>query len=220
MTLETVILPDGEQFKNMESVIKVFDAAIEAGMDRRCTFVAVGGGVVGDICGYAASSYMRGVNFIQIPTTFMSQVDSSVGGKTGINYRVGKNLIGAIYQPKCVLVDTDTLNYLPNRELASGISEAIKCGLVKDGKYFEWLENNIQALLARDPIAIAYAIKRSCEIKAGIVTLDEKENGIRAILNFGHTFGHAIETSCGYGNLLHGEAVAVGMVRSNLYHTR
>ncbi|KAK4412609.1 3-dehydroquinate synthase, chloroplastic [Sesamum alatum] len=190
ISVHTLILPDGEQFKNMESVMKVFDAAIEARMDRRCTFVAVGGGVVGDICGYAAASYLRGVNYIHIPTTFMSQVDSSVGGKTGVNHRVGKNLIGAIHQPKCVVVDTDTLNYLPNRELVSGLAEAIKCGMVRDGEYFEWIENNLEALLARDPKAIAYVIKRSCEIKAEI----------------------AIEASCGYGNWLHGEAVAVGMV--------
>ncbi|KAL0323761.1 UNVERIFIED_CONTAM: 3-dehydroquinate synthase, chloroplastic [Sesamum calycinum] len=212
ISVVTLILPDGEQFKNMESVMKVFDAAIKARMDRRCTFVAVGGGVVGDICGYAAASYLRGVNYIHVPTTFTSQVDSSVGGKTGVNYRVGKNLIGAIHQPKCVVVDTHTLNSLPNRELVSGFAESIKCGLVRDGQYFEWIENNLQALLARDPKAVAYAIKRSCEIKGEIVGLDEKENGIRAILNFGHTFGHAIEASCGYGNWLHGEAVAVGMV--------
>ncbi|KAK4388753.1 3-dehydroquinate synthase, chloroplastic [Sesamum angolense] len=212
ISVDTLILPDGEQFKNMESVMKVFDAAVRARMDRRCTFVAVGGGVVGDICGYAAASYLRGVNYIHVPTTFMSQVDSSVGGKTGVNYRVGKNLIGAIHQPMCVVVDTHTLNSLPNRELVSGFAESIKCGLVRDGQYFEWIENNLQALLARDPKAVAYAIKRSCEIKGEIVRLDEKENGIRAILNFGHTFGHAIETSCGYGNWLHGEAVAVGMM--------
>ncbi|KAL0330708.1 UNVERIFIED_CONTAM: 3-dehydroquinate synthase, chloroplastic [Sesamum angustifolium] len=149
ISVDTLILPDGEQFKNMESVMKVFDAAIKARMDRRCTFVAVGGGVVGDICGYAAASYLRGVNYIHVPTTFMSQVDSSVGGKTGVNYRVGKNLIGAIHQPECVVVDTHTLNSLPNRELVSGFAESIKCGLVRDGQYFEWIENNLQALLAR-----------------------------------------------------------------------
>ncbi|KAL2241151.1 UNVERIFIED_CONTAM: 3-dehydroquinate synthase, chloroplastic [Sesamum indicum] len=210
--VESVILPDGEKFKDMETLMKIFDQAIESRMDRRCTFVALGGGVIGDMCGYAAASYLRGVNFIQIPTTVMAQVDSSVGGKTGINHRLGKNLIGAFYQPQCVLIDTDTLNTLPDRELASGLAEVIKYGLIRDAEFFEWQEKNMHALLARDPSAFAYAIKRSCENKAEVVSLDEKESGLRATLNLGHTFGHAIETGFGYGQWLHGEAVAAGTV--------
>ncbi|KAA3477500.1 3-dehydroquinate synthase, chloroplastic [Gossypium australe] len=174
-----------------------FDKAIESRLDRRCTFVALGGGVIGDMCGFAAAAFLRGVNFIQIPTTVMAQVDSSVGGKTGINHPRGKNLIGAFYQPQCVLIDTDTLNTLPDRELASGLAEVIKYGLIRD---------------AEDPDAFAYAIKRSCENKAEVVSLDEKESGLRATLNLGHTFGHAIETGFGYGEWLHGEAVAAGTV--------
>ncbi|KAJ0040363.1 hypothetical protein Pint_28492 [Pistacia integerrima] len=189
VSVESVILPDGEKYKDMDTLMKVFDKAIESRLDRRCTFVALGGGVIGDMCGYAAASYLRGVNFIQIPTTVMAQVDSSVGGKTGINHRLGKNLIGAFYQPECVLIDTDTLNTLPERELASGFAEVIK-----------------------DPSALAYAIKRSCENKAEVVSLDEKEGGVRATLNLGHTFGHAIENGLGYGEWLHGEAVAAGTV--------
>ncbi|KAL6528666.1 hypothetical protein OROMI_029311 [Orobanche minor] len=208
--VESVILPDGEQFKNMETLMKIFDKAIESRLDRRCTFVALGGGVIGDMCGYAAASYLRGVNFIQIPTTVMAQVDSSVGGKTGINHPLGKNLIGAFYQPQCVLIDTDTLNTLPDRELASGLAEVIKYGLVRDAAFFEWQEKNMHALMARDPSAFAYAIKRSCENKAEVVSLDEKESGLRATLNLGHTFGHAVETGLGYGQWLHGEAVAAG----------
>ncbi|KAL6503220.1 hypothetical protein OROHE_023849 [Orobanche hederae] len=210
--VESVILPDGEQFKNMETLMKIFDKAIESRLDRRCTFVALGGGVIGDMCGYAAASYLRGVNFIQIPTTVMAQVDSSVGGKTGINHPLGKNLIGAFYQPQCVLIDTDTLNTLPDRELASGLAEVIKYGLVRDAAFFEWQEKNMHALMARDPSAFAYAIKRSCENKAEVVSLDEKESGLRATLNLGHTFGHAVETGLGYGQWLHGEAVAAGTV--------
>ncbi|KAK4416864.1 3-dehydroquinate synthase, chloroplastic [Sesamum alatum] len=210
--VESVILPDGEKFKDMETLMKVFDKAIESRMDRRCTFVALGGGVIGDMCGYAAASYLRGVNFIQIPTTVMAQVDSSVGGKTGINHRLGKNLIGAFYQPECVLIDTNTLNTLPDRELASGLAEVIKYGLIRDAEFFEWQEKNMDALLARDPSAFAYAIKRSCENKAQVVSLDEKESGLRATLNLGHTFGHAIETGFGYGQWLHGEAVSAGTV--------
>ncbi|KVH88757.1 3-dehydroquinate synthase AroB, partial [Cynara cardunculus var. scolymus] len=244
VTVESVILPDGEKYKDMDTLMKVFDKAIESRLDRRCTFVALGGGVIGDMCGYAAASFLRGVNFIQIPTTVMAQVDSSVGGKTGINHRLGKNLIGAFYQPQCVLIDTDTLNTLPDRELASGLAEVIKYGLIRDAPFFEWQEKNMQALmsslvyvmlLCRDPDAFAYAIKRSCENKAEVVSQDEKESGLRATLNLGHTFGHvsfgllnyvifaqipiflafsdctflsqAIETSYGYGHWLHGEAV-------------
>ncbi|KAI3829109.1 hypothetical protein L1987_03224 [Smallanthus sonchifolius] len=212
VTVESVILPDGEKYKDMDTLMKVFDKAIESRLDRRCTFVALGGGVIGDMCGYAAASFLRGVNFIQIPTTVMAQVDSSVGGKTGINHRLGKNLIGAFYQPQCVLIDTDTLNTLPDRELASGLAEVIKYGLIRDAPFFEWQEENIHALMARDPDAFAYAIKRSCENKAEVVSQDEKESGLRATLNLGHTFGHAIETSYGYGHWLHGEAVAAGTV--------
>ncbi|XP_059623449.1 3-dehydroquinate synthase, chloroplastic [Cornus florida] len=212
LSVESVILPDGEKYKNMDTLMKVFDKAIESRLDRRCTFIALGGGVIGDMCGYAAASFLRGVNFIQIPTTVMAQVDSSVGGKTGINHRLGKNLIGAFYQPQCVLIDTDTLNTLPERELASGFAEVIKYGLIRDAEFFEWQEKNMQALMARDPDALTYAIKRSCENKAEVVSLDEKEGGLRATLNLGHTFGHAVETGFGYGQWLHGEAVAAGMV--------
>lgn len=212
VSVDIVILPDGEKYKNMETLMKVFDKAIESRLDRRCTFVALGGGVIGDMCGFAAASFLRGVNFIQIPTTVMAQVDSSVGGKTGINHPLGKNLIGAFYQPQCVLIDTDTLNTLPDRELASGLAEVIKYGLIRDAVFFEWQEKNMAALMARDPSAMAYAIKRSCENKAEVVSLDEKESGLRATLNLGHTFGHAIETGFGYGVWLHGEAVAAGMV--------
>ncbi|KAL2988267.1 hypothetical protein AAZX31_11G076700 [Glycine max] len=196
----------------MDTLMKVFDKAIESRLDRRCTFVALGGGVIGDMCGFAASAFLRGVNFIQIPTTVMAQVDSSVGGKTGINHRLGKNMIGTFYQPQCVLIDTDTLNTLPDRELASGLAEVIKYGLIRDAEFFEWQEKNMHLLLARDPSVMAYAIKRSCENKAEVVSLDEKESGLRATLNLGHTFGHAIETGVGYGQWLHGEAVAAGTV--------
>ncbi|XP_045811289.1 3-dehydroquinate synthase, chloroplastic [Trifolium pratense] len=212
VSVESVILPDGEQYKDMDTLMKVFDKAIESRLDRRCTFVALGGGVIGDMCGFAAAAFLRGVNFIQIPTTVMAQVDSSVGGKTGINHPLGKNLIGAFYQPQCVLIDTDTLDTLPERELASGFAEVIKYGLIRDTEFFEWQEKNMHALMARDPNALAYAIKRSCENKAEVVSLDEREGGVRATLNLGHTFGHAIETSVGYGHWLHGEAVAAGTV--------
>ncbi|KAL5706453.1 3-dehydroquinate synthase [Ranunculus cassubicifolius] len=212
VTVESVILPDGEKYKDMENLMKVLTKAAECRLDRRSTFVALGGGVIGDMCGYAAASYLRGVNFIQIPTTVMAQVDSSVGGKTGINLPQGKNLVGAFYQPQCVLIDTDTLNTLPDRELASGLSEVVKYGLIRDAEFFEWQEKNMSALLARDPNAMAYAIKRSCENKAEVVSLDEKEGGVRATLNLGHTFGHAIESGFGYGQWLHGEAVAAGTV--------
>ncbi|KAH1081990.1 hypothetical protein J1N35_021751 [Gossypium stocksii] len=212
VSMEYVILPDGEKFKDMDTLMKVFDKAIESRLDRRCTFVALGGGVIGDMCGFAAASFLRGVNFIQIPTTVMAQVDSSVGGKTGINHPLGKNLIGAFYQPQCVLIDTDTLDTLPDRELASGLAEVIKYGLIRDAEFFEWQEKNMEKLIARDPNALAYAMKRSCENKAEVVSLDEKESGLRATLNLGHTFGHAIETGFGYGQWLHGEAVAAGTV--------
>ncbi|ONM61275.1 3-dehydroquinate synthase chloroplastic [Zea mays] len=212
VSVESVILPDGEKYKNMDTLMKVFDKAVESRFDRRCTFVALGGGVIGDMCGFAAAAFLRGVNFIQIPTTLMAQVDSSVGGKTGINHPLGKNLIGAFYQPQCVLIDTNTLNTLPDRELASGIAEVVKYGLIRDAPFFEWQEKNMPKLLAREPNALAYAIKRSCENKAEVVAQDEKESGLRATLNLGHTFGHAIETGTGYGAWLHGEAVAAGTV--------
>ncbi|KAB2057693.1 hypothetical protein ES319_A11G184700v1 [Gossypium barbadense] len=208
VSVEYVILPDGEKFKDMDTLMKVFDKAIESRLDRRCTFVALGGGVIGDMCGFAAASFL--VNFIQIPTTVMAQVDSSVGGKTGINHPLGKNLIGAFYQPQCVLIDTDTLDTLPDRELASGLAEVIKYGLIRDAEFFQWQEKNMEKLIARNPNALAYAIKRSCENKAEVVSFDEKESGLRATLNLGHTFGHAIETGFGYGQWLHGEAVAAG----------
>ncbi|GBG72034.1 hypothetical protein CBR_g10969 [Chara braunii] len=211
ITVESVVLPDGEAYKSLDVLMNVFDKAIECRLDRRCTLIALGGGVIGDMCGFAAGVYLRGVNFIQIPTTLMAQVDSSVGGKTGVNHPLAKNMIGVFYQPQCVLIDTDTLSTLPDRELASGVSEIVKYGLIHDPGFFQWQEANMDQLLARDPLALAHAIKRSCEIKAEVVELDEREGGLRAILNLGHTFGHAIEAGLGYGAWLHGEAVAAGM---------
>ncbi|DBA95194.1 TPA: hypothetical protein ACH3X3_013097 [Trebouxia sp. C0006] len=207
-----VTLPDGEQFKSLEVLQQVWDKALQGRLDRNSTFVALGGGVIGDMCGFAASAYQRGVHFIQVPTTVMATVDSSVGGKTGVNHPLGKNMIGAFYQPQCVLIDTDTLITLPDRELASGISEIIKYGLIRDAPLFEWLEENMDRLMQRDPEAWTYAIEQSCLNKAAVVAADEREGGVRATLNLGHTFGHAIETGLGYGVWLHGEAVAAGMV--------
>jgi 3-dehydroquinate synthase len=207
----TVILPDGEEYKTLDTLNQVFTALLEKHFNRRCTLVALGGGVIGDITGFAAASYQRGVNFIQIPTTLLAQVDSSVGGKTGVNHPLGKNMIGAFYQPQCVLADTQTLNTLDDRQLSAGIAEVIKYGLINDPELFVWLENNIPALLQRKPEALAYAIERSCADKAAVVAADEREAGRRALLNLGHTFGHAIETATGYGNWLHGEGVACGM---------
>jgi 3-dehydroquinate synthase len=209
---ETVILPDGEQYKNLDVLNLIFDALLTHHFDRRCTLIALGGGVVGDMTGFAAASYQRGVNFIQIPTTLLSQVDSSVGGKTGVNHPKGKNMIGAFHQPQCVIADTDTLNTLDDRQLSAGIAEVIKYGLINDIKFIDWLEANMDKLLTRDSSALSYAIKVSCQDKANIVAADEKESGQRALLNLGHTFGHAIETGMGYGEWLHGEAIAVGMV--------
>jgi len=209
---QTVILPDGEQYKNLETLNLIYDALLTYKMDRSVTLIALGGGVIGDMTGFAAASYQRGVNFIQIPTTLLSQVDSSVGGKTGVNHVLGKNMIGAFHQPQCVLADTDTLNTLEDNQLMAGIAEVIKYGLLGDMPFFEWLEKNIDKLIQRDPEALAYAIERSCQDKADIVAEDEKESGKRALLNLGHTFGHAIETATGYGEWLHGEAVAVGML--------
>jgi shikimate kinase/3-dehydroquinate synthase len=207
-----VVLPDGEEHKHWESLMKIFDALLANKADRKTTLVALGGGVIGDMTGYAAASYMRGVDFVQVPTTLLSQVDSSVGGKTGINHPLGKNMIGAFYQPKAVIADTDTLETLPARELSAGLAEVIKYGCIIDVPFFDWIEANMELLMARDNGALAYAIARSCEIKADVVRQDEREGGLRAILNFGHTFGHAIEAGMGYGAWLHGEAVGCGMV--------
>ena len=207
-----LILPDGEQFKTMETLTLIFDALLKNKSDRKTTLVALGGGVIGDITGFAAASYMRGVPFVQIPTTLLSQVDSSVGGKTGVNHPLGKNMIGAFYQPQAVISDTRTLATLPERELSAGLAEIIKYGAIIDLPFFAWLEQNVEALRRQDQAALAYAIGRSCEIKADIVRLDEREGGLRAILNFGHTFAHAIESALGYGVWLHGEAVGCGMV--------
>lgn len=207
-----IVLPDGEEFKTWESLMLVFDALLANKCDRKTTLVALGGGVIGDLTGFAAASYMRGVPFVQVPTTLLAQVDSSVGGKTGINHPLGKNMIGAFYQPRAVLADTATLATLPDRELAAGLAEVIKHGAILDAAYFDWIEQNIARLVAREPAAMAYAIARSCEIKADVVRQDEREGGLRAVLNFGHTFGHAIEAGLGFGTWLHGEAVGCGMV--------
>ena len=207
-----VVLPDGEQYKTLGSLERIFDRVMETGHNRSTTFVAVGGGVVGDITGFAAACYQRGVSFVQVPTTLLAQVDSSVGGKTAVNHPLGKNMIGAFYQPRAVLIDIDTLQTLPAREFAAGLAEVVKYGLISDAGFYTWLTEHMPALLAREEAALAEAIERSCAIKAEVVAQDERESGIRAILNLGHTFGHAIETGKGYGEWLHGEAVAVGMV--------
>ena len=207
------ILPDGEQYKTIESMQSIYTSLLENHCDRNSTLVALGGGVIGDITGFAAATYQRGVSFIQIPTTLLAQVDSSVGGKTGVNHTLGKNMIGSFYQPQCVIADLSTLDTLDDRELSAGIAEVIKYGLIRDEGFYEWLEQNLQKLLDRDPEALAYAVYRSCKNKADIVAEDEfEQSGKRALLNFGHTFGHAIETGVGYGNWLHGEAVAYGML--------
>jgi len=205
-------LPDGESFKTVATMQKILDKLVASGANRDTTVIALGGGVVGDIAGFAAACYMRGVAYIQVPTTLLAQVDSSVGGKTGVNHEKGKNLIGAFHQPQVVLIDTDTLNSLPVRELKAGLAEVIKYGAICDRDFFAWLESNMGSLLEKDPEALAHAIQRSCELKAEVVAQDERESGRRAILNFGHTFGHAIEHCLGYGQWLHGEAVAAGMV--------
>ncbi len=207
------VLPDGENFKNIDSMQAIYNSLIEKHYDRNTTLVALGGGVIGDLTGFAAATYQRGINFIQVPTTLLAQVDSSVGGKTGVNHPLGKNMIGSFYQPRCVIADLSTLKTLDDRELSAGIAEIIKYGLIRDPEFFSWLEKNIEKLINRDPEALAYAVHRSCENKAQIVAEDELEkSGRRALLNFGHTFGHAIETSVGYGVWLHGEAVAYGML--------
>ena len=205
------ILPDGERYKTMGALSQVLDALVAARMHRDCAVLALGGGVVGDIAGFAAACYQRGVDFVQLPTTLLAQVDSSVGGKTGVDHPGGKNLIGAFHQPVAVVADTDTLDTLPDRELRAGLAEVIKYGLIRDEPFLAWIEQNLERLLARDPGALAYAIRHCCECKAEVVARDEREQGERALLNLGHTFGHAIETGTGYGEWLHGEAVAAGM---------
>jgi 3-dehydroquinate synthase len=206
-----IVLPDGEEEKNWACLMRIFDVLLTEKCDRKTTLIALGGGVIGDMTGFAAAAYMRGVPFIQVPTTLLAQVDSSVGGKTGINHPLGKNMIGAFYQPQAVIADTATLATLPQEELAAGLAEVIKHGAIIDAPFFDWIEANITKLVDKDPGALAYAIQRSCEIKADVVRQDEKETGLRAILNFGHTFGHAIEAGLGYGKWLHGEAVGCGM---------
>jgi len=207
-----VVLPDGEQFKTLATLSDIFDRVMAAGHNRTTTFIALGGGVVGDVTGFAAACYQRGVNFIQVPTTLLAQVDSSVGGKTGVNHPLGKNMIGAFYQPAAVLVDIDTLHSLPARELSAGLAEVVKYGLIRDQALYRWLQEHMPRLLAREEAALAEVIERSCAIKADVVAADEREGGVRAILNLGHTFGHAIETAQGYGEWLHGEAVAAGIL--------
>jgi len=213
--ITSVHLPDGEQHKDWATLNTIFDHLLAQGCDRSTVLFALGGGVVGDITGFAAATYMRGVPFVQVPTTLLAQVDSSVGGKTAINHPLGKNMVGAFYQPKRVLCDLATLDTLPDRELRAGLAEVIKYGPIADMALLDWLEHSLDALLARDRTALAHAVRRSCEIKADVVGQDERESGLRAILNFGHTFGHAIEAGLGYGQWLHGEAVACGMVMAS-----
>ena len=212
LNVSSVCLPDGESYKTVATLQTILDALVESGANRDTTVIALGGGVVGDMAGFAAACYLRGVAFLQVPTTLLAQVDSSVGGKTGVNHEKGKNLIGAFHQPSLVLIDTDTLQTLAPREFSAGLAEVIKYGAICDAEFFGWLESNMRALLDKEPAALAYAIHRCCELKADVVAEDERESGRRAILNFGHTFGHAIENSQGYGKWLHGEAVAAGMV--------
>ena len=213
-TVKVCVLPDGEQYKNQTSINRIYDALMAEHFNRDVTLIALGGGVIGDMTGFAAASFMRGVNFIQIPTTLLSQVDSSVGGKTGINHVQGKNMIGAFWQPQMVLADMSTLKTLPARELSAGLAEVIKYALIMDADFLTWLEHNLPAMMALDLAVLGEAVKRCCQYKADIVALDERECGVRALLNFGHTFGHVIETHEGYGNWLHGEAVAAGMVQA------
>jgi 3-dehydroquinate synthase len=208
----SVVLPDGEQHKTLETLGQVFDALVARRMNRDACVAALGGGVVGDMAGFAAACYQRGVDYVQVPTTLLAQVDSSVGGKTGVNHPGGKNLIGAFHQPRAVVADTKTLATLPSRELRAGLAEVIKYGLIADAGFLDWIESNLEALLRLDGAALTHAIRRSCQIKAEIVAEDEREHGRRALLNLGHTFGHAIETATGYGEWLHGEAVGAGML--------
>lgn len=207
-----VILPDGEDQKQLISADKIWQHALKDHHERRSVFIALGGGVIGDLTGYSAACFLRGVDFIQLPTTLLAQVDSSVGGKTGVNHPLGKNMIGAFYQPQAVLIDINTLHTLPARELSAGLAEVVKYGLISDEPFYRWLQENMSRLLAREEAALAEAIQRSCANKAEVVAADEREGGLRALLNLGHTFGHAIETAQGYGRWLHGEAVAVGML--------
>ncbi len=208
--VETVVLPDGEQYKTIEYVNWVWDRLLQARFSRNACLIALGGGVIGDMGGFAAACYQRGIAFIQVPTTLLAQVDSSVGGKTGVNHPLGKNMIGAFYQPQAVIADTATLNTLPDRELSAGLAEVVKYGLIRDPEFLGWIETSVDTLVRRDPDALAYAIERSCRNKAEVVAADEHESGVRATLNLGHTFGHAIEAGAGYGRYLHGEAVAIG----------
>jgi 3-dehydroquinate synthase len=219
-SVRELVLPDGEQFKTLDTVSKIFDELVAAGLGRDCTVVALGGGVVGDMAGFAAACYQRGVGFVQVPTTLLAQVDSSVGGKTAVNHPAGKNLIGAFYQPVCVVADTTTLATLEEREYRAGLAEVIKYGLILDAGFFDWLEQALPALLRRETAALEKAITRSCQIKADIVARDETEQGVRALLNLGHTFGHAIEAVYGYGRWLHGEAVAAGMTMAAEFSAR
>lgn len=212
IAVEAIVLPDGEKHKNWHTLNQILDELLKYRAERNTTLIALGGGVIGDLAGFAAAIYQRGAPFIQVPTTLLAQVDSSVGGKTGINHPLGKNMIGAFYQPRAVFADTDTLRSLPDRELSAGIAEVIKYGLIGDTSFFEWLEKNIDSLVERDTDALTHAIKISCRNKASIVARDEREENVRALLNYGHTFGHAIESGLGYGKWLHGEAVAAGMV--------
>jgi 3-dehydroquinate synthase len=215
-----IVLPDGEEHKNWQVLDRIFEGLLRAQADRRTVVVAVGGGVVGDMAGFAAATYQRGVSHLQVPTTLLAQVDSSVGGKTAINHPLGKNMIGAFHQPVAVVADTELLDTLPPRELSAGLAEVLKYGAIADSDFLAWVERNAEALRGRDPEALAYAIRRSCEIKAGVVAADEREAGVRALLNFGHTFAHAIEAAGGYGNWLHGEAVAAGMVMAARFSAR
>jgi len=211
-TVTVIEMPDGEEYKCATTLSRVYDALIEAGLDRRSFIVALGGGVVGDLAGFAAATYLRGIPFVQVPTTLLAQVDSSVGGKTAIDHPRGKNLIGAFYQPRIVLIDVETLATLPDREYRAGLAEVIKYGVALDLPFFEYLEQHAEEIIARDAVCLEYLIRRCCEIKAHVVELDEKESGLRAVLNYGHTLGHAFETVAGYCEMVHGEAVALGMV--------
>ena len=218
--IATLILPDGEQHKTLESFSRILDSLVAERMNRDAAAVALGGGVIGDMVGFAAACYQRGIDYVQVPTTLLAQVDSSVGGKTGVNHPRGKNMIGAFHQPRCVLADTSTLQTLPAREYSAGLAEVVKYGFIYDIAFLQWIEANVEPLRAREDAVVMHAVRRSCEIKADVVGQDEREHGLRAILNLGHTFGHAIETASGYGNWLHGEAVAAGMVMAADMSTR
>lgn len=219
-SVDVLEIPDGEAHKNLETYTKAMNFLMEKRHNRSTTLIALGGGVVGDLTGFVAATFQRGVDFVQIPTTLLAQVDSSVGGKTAVNHAAGKNMIGAFYQPKSVVIDTDVLQSLPPREFSAGLAEVVKYGVIADSDLFAWLENNVESVLAKDNEALIHIIKRSCEIKADVVAQDEREGGVRAILNYGHTFGHAIENLAGYGKWLHGEAVAVGMVMAAQFAER